>query len=360
MNINRRWVLLALLGLLVAGWCGRGIAADAPATTAPFQVATFQAHVTPPVGKPVGLGFIPVLKTVEHPLLAKGLLLKDAGGTYALCAIDWMEVHDVSYDFLREQIAEAAGTSASRVTVHCLHQHTAPAVDASAQRLQHADDDLRRLTTQAYERETARRIAAAIREAAKHWQPVTHIGTGGLGLRLAADIFNKNQVSLSMGGSTTTFGPHPQRDTWHDLGARAVTIEGQLVIEAVAGDGSFQRLQKRRRPPDRSDMVGAKHDDESLLAHELYFGPPACEPPRLVAPGEWFRNLVLVIYCDPKRTPDRPSDAVTGRYPCLAVHLRQIDSTVAVNFAETEQTTASSSGRISVEPRSVRIVCGDP
>jgi len=107
-------------------------------------------------------------------------------------------------------------------------------------------------------------------------------------------------------------------------------------------------------------MVGAKHDDESLLAHELYFGPPAYDKPRAVAPQEWFRSLVLVFYCDPQQTPPPPSGTMTGRHPCFAVHLPEVNRTVAINFADTEQTTDSPSGRITVGPRSVRIVSSDP
>ena len=143
----------------------------------PLRMATFQCDITPPVGKPIGLGFIAPAETVEHPLLAKGVVLKDAGGTYVLCAIDWMEVHNDSYDFLREQIAMAAGTTVSCVAVHCLHQHTAPAIDSSTQRIQLAKDNPRLLATIAYERETAKRIVSVIRQASKRMQPVSHIGT---------------------------------------------------------------------------------------------------------------------------------------------------------------------------------------
>jgi len=142
-----------------------------------LQIAVFQCDITPPLGKPVGLGFIPIPKTVEHPLLAKGVVLKDSGGVYVLLALDWMEVHNDSYDFLREKISAAAKTTVSRVAVHCLHQHTAPAIDSTAQAIQLADDDLRRIASLEYERETARKIVLEIQKAFTHFQPITHIGT---------------------------------------------------------------------------------------------------------------------------------------------------------------------------------------
>ena len=73
-----------------------------------LYAATFSVDVTPPLGQPIGLGFIPILQTVEHPLLARGILLRDSNTTCAICTVDWMEVHNESYDFLRQQIAEAA------------------------------------------------------------------------------------------------------------------------------------------------------------------------------------------------------------------------------------------------------------
>ena len=167
--------LFALLSVWLIAFACR--ADGDPPSKNSLQIAAFGCEITPPVEKPIGLGFIPVPRAVEHPLLAKGVILKQSGGTYVLCAIDWMEVHNASNDFLREQIAAAAGTTASCVAVHCLHQHTAPAIDSSAQRIQLTEDDPRRLATMAYERSTAEKIASAIQEALKHTQPVTHIGT---------------------------------------------------------------------------------------------------------------------------------------------------------------------------------------
>jgi len=177
----------------------------------------------------------------------------------------------------------------------------------------------------------------------------------GLGLRLAADVFNDHQVRLKVGGTERTFPPHPQRDTWHDLVARSVTIEKLLTIHALAGDGSFQLMQKRRRAPDFSESLYSGDPvavEESLLGHELYFGPPPGAPPCKVSAGQFFRKLVLVSYCNPRETPSRPSGSVTGEPPCLAVHLPEVRRTVVVNFADREGTAGSAR----VGPRSVVIL----
>jgi hypothetical protein len=180
--------------------------------------------------------------------------------------------------------------------------------------------------------------------------------TGGLGMRLAADVYNDNRVNLTIDGKTQAFGQHPERDTWHDLGVRSLVVEGRLAIDAVAGEGSFQLLQRRRRPADRGSMIEDRHDGESLVSHALYFGPPAYDPPRKIASGEWFRNVVLVLRCDPDPAATRPAAAVTGSPPCVAIHLPEVNRTVAVNFADNEQTTDSPAGRVTVPPRSVRVV----
>ena len=149
----------------------RGNAADG------LQVATFSVEITPRLGNPVGLGFIPVLTTAEHPLLARGILLKDAGMSCVICTLDLMEIHNESYDFLRQTIATAAKVSESHAALHCLHQHTAPAISTAAQRLELAVDDPRRIATAEYLAHVAHNLTTAIHECRRNWQRVTHVGT---------------------------------------------------------------------------------------------------------------------------------------------------------------------------------------
>jgi hypothetical protein len=179
---------------------------------------------------------------------------------------------------------------------------------------------------------------------------------GALGMRLAADIYNDCRVNLTIDGKTQAFGQHPERNTWHDLGVRSLVVEGRMAIDAAAGEGTFQLLQRRQRPADRGSMIEDRHDGESLVSHALYFGPAVYDPPRKVAPGEWFRNVVLVLRCDEDLAAARPTASVTGGPPCMAIHLPEAKCIVAINFAEDEQTTDSPAGRISVAPRSVRVV----
>ena len=143
-----------------------------------LRVTTFSVDITPPLGRPVGLGFIPVLKTAEHPLLARGILLQDSETSCVICTLDWMEVHNESYDFLRQQIGDAADVPTSHVALHCLHQHTAPAISTAAQRLQLEPTDPRRIATAEYLLSVSKNIVSAIHNSRTKWQPVTHVGTG--------------------------------------------------------------------------------------------------------------------------------------------------------------------------------------
>ncbi len=151
------------------------------ATIRQWQVATFQCDITPPSGAPIGMGFIKVLETVEHPLLAKGVVIKNHSEnqehTYILCGLDWMEIHNSSYDYLRQRIATSAGTTTAKVAAHCLHQHTAPAFSGDVHRLLLDDNNPRRVATAKYLDETATKIAAAIQDALGRLQTLTHVGT---------------------------------------------------------------------------------------------------------------------------------------------------------------------------------------
>ena len=49
-----------------------------------------------------------------------------------LCAVDWVGVGNSGHIAFRDALAKAAGTTADRVAVHCLHQHDAPGCDFQA------------------------------------------------------------------------------------------------------------------------------------------------------------------------------------------------------------------------------------
>ena len=106
---------------------------------AELRVATFRCDVTPPLGFITFPPTFQPLERIEHPLLAKGIVLDDGQRRYVLCAIDWCTLCNSTYDLFRRKLAEGAGTDPARVAVHTVHQHTAPTADNDAYRLLVAD-----------------------------------------------------------------------------------------------------------------------------------------------------------------------------------------------------------------------------
>ena len=99
-----------------------------------LQLATFQSDVTPPLGHPLCAGWYPPAKGIADPLSALGLILvPDDQLPMVLCALDWAELSNGDYDRWRGELAQAVGTEAERVAVHCIHAHDTPWPDRDAQ-----------------------------------------------------------------------------------------------------------------------------------------------------------------------------------------------------------------------------------
>src|SRR5579871_1971174 len=85
-----------------------------------WKLSTFQLDVTPPVGHPLlGNQFAPSTSLLE-PLEARGLVLTGLDQPLVLISIDWCEVRNDSFHRWRDVLADAAGTSPTRVLVHTI------------------------------------------------------------------------------------------------------------------------------------------------------------------------------------------------------------------------------------------------
>ena len=98
-------------------------------SVAQFRLSTFSADVTCPVGHPLLGGLYAAAEKIVDPLQAQGFVLLGPDEPIVLCAIDWCEIRNQSYDLWRDKLAEAAGTRRERVLVCSLHQHDAPLTD---------------------------------------------------------------------------------------------------------------------------------------------------------------------------------------------------------------------------------------
>lgn len=167
MNRSVMWTLELAVACLVA----------APLGTAagPLRVATFECDVTPPLGQPIYSGYQP-LAEVEHPLLAKGIVLEDGPRRYVLCSVDWCELCNSTHLLFRRKLAEGAGTDASCVAVHTIHQHTAPMGDGDAFRLLDQMENPPPHLAPKFFDQVADRLAEAVAKA--RLQPFDSVGIG--------------------------------------------------------------------------------------------------------------------------------------------------------------------------------------
>lgn len=121
--MNRR-DFLKLNSITALTWISRGIT-NKVSEKRHLRVGSFKADITLPLGSPWYPSYKP-LDTIEHPLLAKGIVIEDEKKRYVLCSMDWCEIQNNSYYRLRQMIAKVAKTEADAVFISTIHQHTAP------------------------------------------------------------------------------------------------------------------------------------------------------------------------------------------------------------------------------------------
>src|ERR1700682_3593894 len=102
---RRGFASLAVTVLLAA----TGTAAE------PLKVGTFQVDATPPLGSPLCDALCLPAKEIVDRLSARGVVLVTDERPIVLCAIDWVGIGNGGYDAWRQALAEAAGTTESRV-----------------------------------------------------------------------------------------------------------------------------------------------------------------------------------------------------------------------------------------------------
>ncbi len=182
-GITRREALGALGTLAVSGSLparGGGDAAEPAVEPGRFRLAVFSADVTPPLGMPLlgNASFVPPAQGIDDPLFVHGFVLLGGDKPIVVAAIDFCEIRNDAYDRWRDALAEAAGTTRSRVLFSCVHQHDAPLADLTAQRILERSRRGGTLIDLDYHEQCVRRTAQALRQALPHARPVTHFGIG--------------------------------------------------------------------------------------------------------------------------------------------------------------------------------------
>ncbi|MCD4824408.1 MAG: hypothetical protein K8S55_07365 [Phycisphaerae bacterium] len=143
-----------------------------------MSICTFQQDVTPPIGSPLCHGAVPPAAKIVDPLSARGLVIFGAGQPIVLCAVDWVCISSASHDMWRTVLAEAAGTTADRVTVHTLHPHDTPGTDMMAAELLAEHGLAGCMFDVDFERKAVAGVAESLKKSLDHRQPVTHLSMG--------------------------------------------------------------------------------------------------------------------------------------------------------------------------------------
>ncbi len=158
---------------LVAAFLMTASAADT------LRIATFQADVTPPLGTPLCCsGRVKPATTIVSPLTARGIILFGSSKPIVLVAVDWVGIAGEGWDEWRSALANAAGTDVDHVTVNTVHPHDAPMYDPEAERILEPIGQGGRIQNVPFVKVAIERTAKAVREAAAHSRPVTHLGLG--------------------------------------------------------------------------------------------------------------------------------------------------------------------------------------
>lgn len=148
------------------------------AVAAEYRVATFSADVTTPLDHPLIAGLRQPAKKIVDRLEARGFVLLGGKKPIVLCAVDWCEIRNQSYDNWRDALAKAAGTTRERVLLTSIHQHDAPVTDVGAAKIL-ADAGLPGVMFDPkFERKCIEKTAAALKSSLSSATKITHIGIG--------------------------------------------------------------------------------------------------------------------------------------------------------------------------------------
>lgn len=178
-KFGRREFIAGTAAVAASGWTLLdGLGAESTNTGGQIHIAPFRFDVTPPKGHSCCGGWIKPVEAVDDPLEAIGVVLLGAGQPIVVCAVDWTGILNDAHVQWRTALAEAAGTTADRVAVQCVHQHNAPFACLGAEAIVQSQGDLPHIVEVDFFRRCLDRGRTAVEQATKQARRVTHVGTG--------------------------------------------------------------------------------------------------------------------------------------------------------------------------------------
>lgn len=175
-NYTRRVFLGTAAGAIAAG--AMPAASASSDTAGNLHIGAFRYDVTPPMGHSLCGGWIKPVEAVDDPLEAIGYVLLGFGKPIVVCVVDWTGLLNGAHIQWREALAEAAGTTADRVAVQCVHQHNAPFACVDSERIILDQGDLPHIVELDFFRRCLDAGRVAVRKAIDEATPVTHVSFG--------------------------------------------------------------------------------------------------------------------------------------------------------------------------------------
>lgn len=208
--INRRtFVAGAAIGAI--GTRFSSAANGSQESTSDLKIGTFRFDVTPPLGHSLCGGWIKPVEAVDDPLEAIGYVLQGHGKPIVVCVIDWTGLLNSAHMKWRQALAEAAGTTVDRVTVHVVHQHNAPFACLDTDQIIAAQEGLPLTIEKEFFDNCLRSARTSVEQALQAPVPVTHIGSGQAAVLQVAS--NRRLIGLdgkvrSQRGSSSNSAEH--------------------------------------------------------------------------------------------------------------------------------------------------------
>ena len=143
-----------------------------------LHVGTFRFDVTPPIGHSLCGGWIRPVEGFDDRLEAIGYVLLGAGKPIVVCVVDWTGLLNQAHIRWKQVLADAAGTSIDRVSVHCVHQHNAPFACIDAEQIILQQGDLPHIVELDFFNRCLEDAAAAVTASIMRTTAVTHIAHG--------------------------------------------------------------------------------------------------------------------------------------------------------------------------------------
>jgi hypothetical protein len=252
------------------------------ASASDFQLASFSVNVTIPLNHRC-MGVIPVKsKIIADSLYVHGFVLIGGKHPLVVCAVDWCEIRNGSYDQWRSVLAKAARTTPQHVIVTALHQHDAPVIDIDAQTLLSEVGLKDELFNVEWHDQILAKVGREVSACLRFSVPVTHYGTSAV---IVEGIASNRRVVLEDGSVSYDRG---SRSGGNQFMANAPVGEIDPELKTISffnGDKLLVQLHSYATHPMShygqgvvsSDFVGLararlQQDDQSI--HQIFV--PGC------------------------------------------------------------------------------------